>query len=182
MKEHEPTMITKHLARFGAACLLLVAAGMGWAPSAFALDGVNGEAVAAKPEPPAANNYASLSHLVTMVCGEAMGQFYNFFSAAPVTVDPFLVAGEFPAGHRVTLLGATLADQMSADINNEAVAQPAAAGAAHEQRLRGLMQELDGYLRIHMSAQNSRGESRSYVVTVEMSEPIYRALHTYVMM
>lgn len=174
-------MTTKHLARIGAAWLLAVVVGMGWAPAAFTMEGVSGEPAAAPPEP-TASNYASLSHVVTIVCDDAMEKFYNFFGAAPVAVEPFVVVGEFPAAKRVSMLGATLADQMSAGINNEAVAQPAPASASTEQRLRGLLQEMDGYLRIHMSGQNNRGEWRSYVVTVEMSEPIYRALHSYVTM
>ncbi|MEW6594542.1 MAG: hypothetical protein AB1413_06705 [Thermodesulfobacteriota bacterium] len=172
-------MTTKDLARIGAACLLAMVVGMGAAAPASAMDGVSGEPVVAKPEP-AGSNYASLSHLVTIVCDDAMERFYNFFGASPVAVEPFQVVGEFSVAPRVTLLGATLADQMSAGINNEAVAQPGPAGS--EQRLRGLLQEVDGYLRIHMSGRNSRGEWRSYVVTVEMSEPIYRALHSYVVM
>jgi hypothetical protein len=174
-------MTTKDLARIGAALVLAAAVNIGWAMPSSAMEGVSGEPVVAKPEPPG-SNYASLSHLVSVVCDDAMERFYNFFGASPVAVEPFQVVGEFSVAKRVTLLGATLADQMSAGINNEAVAQPIAANAATEQRLRGLLQEVDGYLRIHMSGQNSRGDWRSYVVTVEMSEPIYRALHTYVVM
>jgi hypothetical protein len=172
-------MTTKHLARIGAAWLLAAGLMTGWAPLALAMEGVSGVPPVAAPEPPA-SSYASLTHVVTIVCDDAMERFYNFFGAAPVVVEPFVVLGEFSPGKRVTLLGATLADQMSAGINNEAIAQPIAAGAATEQRLRGLLQEVDGYLRIHMNGQNSSGDWRSYVVTVEMSEPIYRALHTYV--
>lgn len=168
-------------ARIGTLCLLTVFLGCGLAAPASAGEGVSGEVAVAKPEPPG-TNYASLSHMVSMVCDEAMDRFYNFFGSSPVAVEPFQVVGEFSVARRVTLLGATLADQMSAGINNEAVAQPAPASATTEQRLRGLLQELDGYLRIHMSGQNNRGEWRSYVVTVEMSEPIYRALHSYVVM
>ncbi|HSR36299.1 MAG TPA: hypothetical protein VLL73_03885 [Desulfurivibrionaceae bacterium] len=174
-------MTPKDLARIGVALGLAVIVGMGWAAPAAATDGVSGEPVVAKPEPPG-SNYASLTHLVTVVCDDAMERFYNFFGASPVAVEPFQVVGEFSVAKRLTLLGATLADQMSAGINNEAMPQALPASATTEQRLRGLLQEVDGYLRIHMSGQNSRGEWRSYVVTVEMSEPIYRALHTYVVM
>jgi hypothetical protein len=62
-----------------------------------------------------------------------------------------------------------------------AVWRPAAAGE-EGQRISGILQEVDGYLRIHIIAANTRGERRSYVVNVEMSEPIYRALHSYVTM
>lgn len=172
-------MTTK--ARIVAVGVLAVLLGCGMPAPAVATEGVSGEPVVTKPEAPG-SNYASLSHLVTMVCDDAMERFYDFFGASPVAVEPFQVVGEFLVAPRVSLLGATLADQMSAGINNEAVAQPTPAGATTEQRLRGLLQEMDGYLRIHMSGQNSRGEWRSYVVTVEMSEPIYRALHSYVVM
>ena len=129
----------------------------------------------------APTNYSSLPSLVAMISRDAMEQFYDFFGPEPVLVEPFMVLGEYPAA-KVSLLGATLADQMTAVINNEAIAQPHSATEVYEQRLQGLLQESDGYLRIHMSGQNSRGEWRSYVVNVEMSEPIYRALHSYVAM
>ncbi len=125
-------------------------------------------------------NYSSLAGLVSIVCDDAIEQFYNFFSPALVNVEPFLVLGEFPANRRISLLGATLADQMTAMINNSPPLKAPAGNEDYEQRVQGILQEIDGLLRIHISGVNSDGERRSYVINVEMSEPIYRALHTYV--
>lgn len=126
-------------------------------------------------------NYASLPGLVAMVGNDAMEQLQGFFAAEPVLVEPFIVLSEFSSRQRVSLLGATLAEQMAAVIGNESLAvwRPVMTGE-HEQRVSGVLQEMDGYLRIHVIAANSKGERRSYVVNVEMSESIYRALHSYV--
>jgi len=126
-------------------------------------------------------NYASLTGLVAMVGSDAMEQLQGFFAAEPVLVEPFIVLSEFSSRQRVSLLGATLAEQMAAVIGNESLAvwRPSA-GGENEQRVSGVLQEVDGHLRIHILAANTRGDRRSYVVNVEMSEPIYRALHSYV--
>lgn len=130
------------------------------------------------PEP--TKNYSSLAGLVAMVCDEAIEQFYDFFGPAQVRVEPFLVLGEFPP-KRITLLGATMADQMAAMINNNSVAQYIPEGGGDfDQKVQGVLQEVDGLLRVHISGVNSGGERRSYVINVEMSEPIYRAMHSYV--
>lgn len=155
----------KTLALKAAAVILVLLAGVG--------------GVSAQSENGATRNYASLANMVTMIGNDAIAQFAGFFDAQPVVVEPFLVLGEFPA-QRVTLLGATLADQMAAMVNNEAAARSVAALEPSGQQLRGVLQEVDGHLRVHMSGRNNRGEWRSYVVNVEMSEPVYRALHTYV--
>ncbi|HIJ89343.1 MAG: hypothetical protein OEV89_00605 [Desulfobulbaceae bacterium] len=128
-------------------------------------------------------NYSSLPGLVAMVGSDAMEHLNGFFAAEPVTIETFIVLSEFSTRQRVSLLGATLAEQMAAVIGNESLAvwRPAAPGE-HEQRVSGILQEVDGHLRIHITAANTRGERRSYVVNVEMSEPIYRALHSYVYM
>ncbi len=128
-------------------------------------------------------NYSSLTSLVAMVGSDAMEHLHGFFAAEPVTIEPFIVLSEFSTRQRISLLGATLAEQMAAVISNESLAvwRPAAAGE-NEQRVSGVLQEVDGYLRIHIFAANTRGDRRSYVVNVEMSEPIYRALHSYVYM
>ena len=76
----------------------------------------------------------------------------------------------------MTLLGVTLADQMIAMINNNPI-DPKVRGQ-HNQTLSGVLQELDGLLRIHISGKNSRAVRRSFSVNVEMSEALYRALHT----
>ena len=123
--------------------------------------------------------YASLADLVGMIGGDASGQFRGFFDAGPVRVEPFPVLGEFP-GRRVSVLGATLADQMAAVINTIPGSSSLGAGEERGQLLRGVIQEVDGQLRVHISGRNSRGEWRSYVAGVEMSEAVYRAMHTYV--
>lgn len=124
--------------------------------------------------------YASVPGVVSIFSRDAIGQFKYFFAAAPVVVEPFLVIGEFSSAKKMTTLGMTLADQMAAVINNEALAPMEGAGGGTPQRIWGFLQEADGYLRVHVTGENSRGERRSYVVNVQMSEPIYRALHTYV--
>lgn len=172
-------MMSKRMGNKVLAWLMAVMVFAAGVPVAAAED--NGEEFPVVGPEMTVRNYASLSNMVIMVCDDAMEQFYNFYGPQPVLVEPFRVLGEF-SPRRVTLLGATLADQMAAVINNEAVAQQPPAKTVYDQRLRGVLQEIDGYLRIHMSGQNSRGEWRSYVVTVEMSEPIYRALHNYVVM
>ncbi|MDZ7641314.1 MAG: hypothetical protein U5J62_04715 [Desulfurivibrio sp.] len=130
------------------------------------------------PEDPGApGNYASLANLVELIGGDAAKQFNGFYDAGSVRIEPFPVLGEFPA-RRVSKLGATLADQLAASINS---AEPASfATGGREQVMRGVIQEVDGYLRLHVSGRNSRGQWRSYVANVEMSEAVYRAMHTYV--
>ena len=124
-------------------------------------------------------NYSSLTSLVAMIGADAMEHLHGFFAAEPVTIEPFIVLSEFSTRQRISLLGATLAEQMAVMLGNESLA---AATDEHKQRVSGVLQEVDGHLRIHILAANTRGERRSYVVNVEMSEPIYRALHSYVYM
>lgn len=166
---------------FLAQIVLLILTGVFLATGARATEkeaegkGVAAEGVASQ------GSYASLASLVAMVGSDAMAQLHGFFAAEPVTIEPFIVLDEFAVRRRISLLGATLAEQMAAVISNEslAVGRPAAVDA-HEQRISGVLQEMGGYLRIHIIAANTRGEQRSHVVNVEMSEPIYRALHSYV--
>ncbi|MBC8317656.1 MAG: hypothetical protein H8E41_07090 [Desulfobulbaceae bacterium] len=124
------------------------------------------------------HSYANMTELVTLICDDAMGDFNGFYGPTMVAVKPFTVIGDFNT-QKVTLLGITLADQMAAMINSE----PAAVYDVEEkysQKLGGIVEEIDGYLRIHITGRNVRGERRSFVVNVEMSEPLYRALHSYV--
>jgi len=167
---------------FPAQAVLLVLLCVFWSTGAWATEkeeeggrGVAAEGVVSQ------RNYSSLTSLVAMVGSDAMEQLHGFFAAEPVIIDPFIVLSEFSTRQRISLLGATLAEQMAAVIGNESLAlwRPAAAGE-HGQRVSGVLQEVDGYLRIHIIAANTRGDRRSYVVNVEMSEPIYRALHSYV--
>lgn len=124
------------------------------------------------------HSYANMTELVTLICDDAMGNFSGFFGPTMVSVKPFSVIGDYTV-KKITLLGITLADQMAAMINSE----PAAVYEVEEkytQKLSGIVEEVDGYLRVHISGRNVRGERRSFVVNVEMSEPLYRALHSYV--
>lgn len=131
---------------------------------------------------PVSQNYSTLSGLVAVVSEDAIEHFYDFFGPSQVEVEPFTLLGEFP-GKKISVFGATLADHMTAMINNNSIAQYIPEGdGEYDQKLRGVLQEMDGFLRIHMSGVNNGGERRSYVVNVEMSEPIYRALHSYINM
>lgn len=126
------------------------------------------------------HSYSSLPELVSLICEDAINQFYDFYGSNDILVEPFTLISESKTG-KVSMLGLSLADQMTARINNDSVTrftiEPDQENQ-HQQWLRGMLQELDGYLRIHISGANANGERRSYVVNVEMSEPIYRALHT----
>jgi len=127
---------------------------------------------------PGLGDYSSLSQLVTVICNDAVLRFDHFFTSATVTVSPFL-AMDGPT-KRPSLLGIIMADQMVAMINNETSARfNGSTPSMGKQELSGLLQEIDGYLRIHISGRNEKGEQRSYVVAVEMSEPLFRVLHTY---
>ena len=152
-----------------------------WATGAWATEKEEGDRGTATEGMLSQRSYASLPSLVAMVGSDAMEHLHGFFAAEPVTIEPFIVLSEFSNRQRVSLLGATLAEQMAAVIGNESLAVwRAAAPGEYEQKVSGILQEVDGYLRIHIIAANTRGDRRSYVVNVEMSEPIYRALHSYV--
>lgn len=123
-------------------------------------------------------NYSGLADLITMICDDALERFQDFYGPSLVTVEPFTTIGLYQGGKR-SELGVTLADQMSAIINNDTLTGNGQARGRNAQRLKGVLQEVDGFLRIHLSGINAAGARTSYVVSVEMSEPIYRALHTY---
>lgn len=123
-------------------------------------------------------NYSGLADLVSMICDDALERFQSFYKKTVVTVEPFTTIG-FHERNKQSELGVTLADQMRAVINNETMDNPPRSSGKRTQKLNGVLQEVDGYLRIHISGVNAAGERTSYVVSVEMSEPIYRALHTY---
>lgn len=122
-------------------------------------------------------NYANLPELITLVCDDAMESFWEFYGPTTVAVRPFRVIANYRTT-KVTMLGITLADQMAAMINTQAVPEHPTT-VRHPQKLEGVIEEMDGFLRIHITGRNVRGERRSYSVNVEMSEPIYRALHSY---
>lgn len=126
-------------------------------------------------------NYSGLSELITMICDDAIERFQGFYGPTVVTVNPF-VSKDSSEKTKVSKLGVTVADQMIAMINNDTLVMADTKKESHgnyEQNLAGVLQEIDGYLRIHISGRNVEGKRISYVANVEMSEPIYRALHTY---
>jgi len=128
---------------------------------------------------PVVESYSGVSDLVDRVSREAMSRFYDFFGPVMVNVEPFVLIDRYPRT-TVSQLGLILADQMVAHINNDSVSRPKIEGEAQPQWLFGLLQEIDGHLRVHIYGVNMRGERRSCVVTVEMSEPVYRALYARV--
>jgi hypothetical protein len=133
-----------------------------------------------EPAAPVSNlqNYTGLADLISMICDDALERFQAFYGASVVKVEPFTTIG-FHEQHKQSELGMTLADQMTAIINNDTLSSHSKTSGLTSQKMNGVLQEVDGYLRIHISGVNAAGERTSYVVSVEMSEPIYRALHTY---
>ncbi|NOX26170.1 MAG: hypothetical protein GXP59_08695 [Deltaproteobacteria bacterium] len=125
-------------------------------------------------------NYANLPDLLTVMCDEVNLKFKGFYDASLVRVYPFRTLGEFQK-NKISELGITMADQMVAVINNNSPKHKTCGWHNTPQQLHGVLQEIDGYLRIRMTAINDRGQRASYVTNVEMSEPIYRALHTYLL-
>ncbi len=123
-------------------------------------------------------NYTNLAELVAVICEDAGRQFDNFFGPSGIRVQPFGVISDYRI-KKITILGMTMADQMAAMVNTHSVARRSA-DPSYDQTLGGMLEELDGYLRIHIHGRNVYGERRAYVANVEMSEPVYRALHSYV--
>lgn len=118
--------------------------------------------------------YQSLHELITDVCRDA-GQFFrDFYSQTAVTVQPFVFLTD-SGEKRFSPMGAVLADQMIATINNQQGAVVVSGPA--KQELKGVLIELDGYLQIHMSGVNAFDQPRSYTAQVEMSEALYRSLY-----
>lgn len=124
------------------------------------------------------HSYSNLSEMVTFICDDAMDIFRDFYGPTVVAVSPFSVISDYKI-YKMTMLGITLADQMTAMINSEPAAD-ISVEKKYDQKLEGVIEEMDGFLRIHISGRNVRGERRGYAVNVEMSEPIYRFLHSYV--
>jgi len=149
---------------------LLVLAVLIWAcPLRAAMEQT--EQVSAAPQ---YRNYSGVAELVAEVSSQAGRVFDNFYSATVVNVQPFVFVT--PEGEkRLTPLGETLADQMIAAINNGQIDFDAP--RRYDQRLTGVIQEVDGYLRIHISGFNGQALRRSYTANVEMSEALYRALY-----
>ena len=130
-----------------------------------------------EPDRITVQNYANLPELITLVCDDAMESFWEFYGPTTIAVTPFRVIADYRV-QKTTILGITLADQMAAMINTQAVPEYPTS-VRHPQKLEGVIEEMDGFLRIHINGRNVRGERRSYSVNVEMSEPIYKALHAY---
>jgi hypothetical protein len=125
--------------------------------------------------------YSSLFSLIGEVCTEAAGSLNGFFDSSPVQVRPFVHIGG-AVNNDSSLLGVVLADQMAAMLNGHANARyrTVAGGDDDFQLLEGVLQEMNGYLRIHMHATNRHGGRRSHVALVEISAAVYRALHSYI--
>ncbi|MFO7761653.1 MAG: hypothetical protein R6V20_08600 [Desulfobia sp.] len=134
--------------------------------------------------------YTNLDQLISAICRDALIEFQDFYLADQVTVKPFQLISGYDVP-KTTLLGVTLADQMAADLSGNStlswfhrmtagfngIIRP---GERYEPKIEGLIEELDGYLRVHITACNSFGEKRDFVVSAEMSEPLYQAFHTRV--
>ncbi len=124
-------------------------------------------------------SYAGVNDLIDRISNEAMAGFYDFFGPVMVNVEPFVLVDRYPRA-TVSQLGLALADQMIARINNDSISRAKMSGKPQPQWLFGMLQEIDGHLRVHIYGVNMRGERRSSVVTVEMSEPVYRSLYARV--
>lgn len=146
----------------------------------WALD-ESGSSVIKKNENPGKVNYqrySNMAELITCICDEAGEVFRNFYAPEAVEVEPFAVVSDYRV-NKMSMLGITLADQMTAIINREPTTRYTTSNK-YPQTMEGVIEEMDGYLRIRISGRNLLGEGRSYVVNVEMSEPLYRFLHSYV--
>ncbi len=124
------------------------------------------------------DSYATLSEMIVMVSEEAIHQFDGFFGRSVVLVEPFYAVDEFGARND-TILGVTVRDQIVAAINNTTTGMISYGTPVFHQYVQGVIQEIDGLLRLHVSGMNERGDKRSFVVNIEMSEPIYRSLHSF---
>jgi hypothetical protein len=127
------------------------------------------------PAETAPHGYVGLAGLTGSIAAGAAESFRGFYDPSPIRVRPFVHLSAMTNGSSV--LGVLLADHLAAMLNGHANAR--SAGEGDGQRLEGVLQEVDGYLRLHILGTNGKGERRSHVALVEMSTPLYRALHTY---
>ncbi|MEA2082929.1 MAG: hypothetical protein U9O82_01560 [Thermodesulfobacteriota bacterium] len=169
--------ILKRFGAFSLSCLLMCATGVSQAQAQVESGADDGYGII-QTEINVHDSYASLSEMMVMVSEEAIRQFNGFFHQSRVTVEPFSAVDEFGA-RSDTILGTTLRDQMTAAINNSNMIPIPPKTHFFQQYVKGVIQEIDGLLRIHIKGMNAHGYKRSYVVNVEMSEPIYRALHSF---
>lgn len=141
-------------------------------------------------EGPGPLHYSNLDQLVSVISRDGLAELENFYLTNKVSVKPFRIAGEHYIPE-TSLLSFTLADQMNAGLSSlstmswfrelmKRINIRSAGYKPKRERLEGLIEELDGFLRVHMSARNSFGEKRDISLSVEMSEPLYKALHTRV--
>jgi hypothetical protein len=119
-------------------------------------------------------HYDNWAMLLGQLGSEAASSFSGFFDSTPLRVHPFVHLG---AGNELSLLGVLLADQMVAMLNGQVNAYYSSAENGESQILEGVLQEVDGYLRIHMLGMNRLSQRRSHLAMVEMSPGLYRALH-----
>ncbi|MEW6219858.1 MAG: hypothetical protein AB1634_10040 [Thermodesulfobacteriota bacterium] len=138
--------------------------------AAPALPAASESAVAGALPLPAA--YRSVLELVMAVAAEAGHHLEGFFKSNAVDVAPFLFLAEV-GRPRVSELGLLLADQLQAEINTRTHGNWS---WQRNERVDGLLVEVDGQLRIQLTAVNSHGRRLSRVFAVEMSRPVYRAL------
>lgn len=118
--------------------------------------------------------YQGMAELIIAVADDAAGSFAWFYGKQPVTVAPFVFVTE-QGDKKLSNFGITLADQMVAAVNNGTTVSWL--GGDRKQQMRGSLQEIDGWLRVHISGENTAGEQRSYAANIEMSEAVYRALY-----
>lgn len=172
-------ILHKKIAGFAAALLFLPLLSAPFVPQLRAMDDGAGEMIVRDDAKRISyQRYSNLAELVTLICDDAGAVFQGFYGPKAVEVSPFAVISDYRV-FKMTMLGITMADQMAAMINRG----PAADLEAEDeftQKMDGVIEEMDGYLRVHISGRNLLGEGRSYVVNVEMSEPVYRFLHSYV--
>jgi hypothetical protein len=144
-----------------------------------ALAGPGPDYMQPRPAGEAVVSYGGVNEMIDRIGQDAISRFRDFFGPAMVNVEPFVLVDRYPRP-AVSALGLALADQMIARINDDSVSRLPPEDDPQPQWLMGMLQEMDGYLRIHIYGVNMRGERRSFVAVVEMSEPLYRALHARV--
>jgi len=164
-----------------------------FAPLVFLISAVTlfhpeGQAAPQQPNSPPAVTpaaiYQDVTGLVARASSEAGRVLQGFFSSGPVVVEPFVFVTSF-SRHPDTALSLIWASQLAAAVPNSVPSwttpSPLSGTSSEKGRLQtlgGSLQEVDGFLRIHIIAQNARQERQSQVINIEMSEPLYRSLHS----
>ncbi len=162
-------------ARWTFVCLALLFSCITTSPQAGAATGPAPKAAAREQAPLfSARQYTEPASLVAAIARDAQRLFDRFFSPQGVAVRPFVFVDQDGNKH-LTTLGLTLADAMSAAVDNTHL-DPGHAGDT-PQELRGVLQEIGDTVRVHIKGVNGEGRRRSYVAIIELSPPIYRLLH-----